>query len=366
MNDRLASWKVPANRFTAVAKVTLRRILSHTAGLTVHGFPGYAIGEPLPTVPQILDGEPPANTAPVRVDTVPGAVSRYSGGGYLVAMVLVTDVTGEPFPELMHRLVLGPAGMARSTYRQPPPDSLLADAAGGHDSEGRAVPGHYHLYPEMSAAGLWTTPSDLARLAIELQRTYAGRSNRIVSELTWKRMLEVQPPAGDEPFGLGFGIRGNGADREFEHGGAVLGFRAQLVAYAERGQGAVIMTNGDQGDRLIEELLASIAAEYGWPGHHPVELTVASLAPEAKQALLGTYQLNVKGFGEGKAVVTLEAGRLELDVNIGGLGKDELLAETDSTFSLRESGVSVGFERKPDGRVVAIVIDGAVRGTKRE
>lgn len=141
VNVKLTSWKVPENRFTATEKVTLRRLLSHNAGLTVHGFPGYEAGTPVPTVVQVLDGIKPANTAAVRVDTFPGAISRYSGGGTTVAMLVTTDVTQKSFPALMKELILGPAGMRHSTYDNPLPDTLAAGAATGTYSDGKLVKG---------------------------------------------------------------------------------------------------------------------------------------------------------------------------------------------------------------------------------
>src|SRR5215471_10327430 len=128
INGYLKSWKVPGNEHTAKSPVTLERLLSHTAGLTVHGLPGYAAGATIPTVPQVLDGAPPANTAPVRVDLDPGTQYRYSGGGYTIAQLAMVDVTGQTFPALMQRLVLGPLGMKESTFDQPLPAALVPAA----------------------------------------------------------------------------------------------------------------------------------------------------------------------------------------------------------------------------------------------
>jgi CubicO group peptidase (beta-lactamase class C family) len=161
VNGKLRSWKVPENEFTKEQKVTLRRILSHSAGLTVHGFPGYAAGEPLPTIVQVLNGEKPANTPPVRVDTVPGTLWRYSGGGYVIMQPLLTDVTGESFPQLLRDLVLQPAGTTHSTFDQPLPKNVSSLAATPYRGDGKPVKGGWHTYPEIAAAGLWTTPSDL-------------------------------------------------------------------------------------------------------------------------------------------------------------------------------------------------------------
>src|SRR5918997_689871 len=139
VNRKLVSWKLPDNEFTSKKKVTLANLLSHTAGLTVHGFPGYAAGEKLPTVPQVLDGAPPANTAPVRVDLEPGTRFRYSGGGTTVAQLLLTDTERKPFPDIARETVLAPLGMTDSTYEQPLPAGRARHAATGHRADGKPV-----------------------------------------------------------------------------------------------------------------------------------------------------------------------------------------------------------------------------------
>ena len=180
VNNKLASWKVPENEFTKGQKVSLRGILSHTAGLTVRGFPGYGVNEEIPTLLQILDGIKPANTEPIRVDMLPNRQWRYSGGGYTAMQQLLIDVAGKPFPDILEEVVLRPIGMEHSTYQQPLPQGLAVSATSAHRN-GRKLEGKWHTYPEMAAAGLWTTPSDLALFAIELQNAIAGKSDKVLS-----------------------------------------------------------------------------------------------------------------------------------------------------------------------------------------
>ena len=156
VNDKLKSWKVPDNEFTQTEKVTLRRLMSHTAGLTVHGFPGYDVDAPLPTIVQILNGEKPANTDPIRVDIVPGTKFRYSGGGVTIEQLLMTDASGKPFPLLLRETVLDKIGMADSSYEQPLPPSRAAATAGGAYWDGKPVHDKWHIYPELAAAGLYS------------------------------------------------------------------------------------------------------------------------------------------------------------------------------------------------------------------
>ncbi|KPJ87302.1 MAG: hypothetical protein AMS18_14790, partial [Gemmatimonas sp. SG8_17] len=247
VNTWLSSWQLPSNELTERRAVTLRGIMSHTAGLTVHGFPGYAMGTSLPTVPQILDGAEPANTSAVRVDKLPGEGFRYSGGGMTIMQLVLTDLTGQQFPTVMRESVLDPLGMTRSTYQQPLPTEWRANAATAHDGDGHPIDGRFHVYPEMAAAGLWTTPTDLARFAIEVQRAHTSGSSKILTHEMVERAL--MPQAGG-PYGLGLSLESEGETLRFGHGGSNEGFRCRMIAYADLGMGAVVMTNGSQGSAL--------------------------------------------------------------------------------------------------------------------
>jgi CubicO group peptidase (beta-lactamase class C family) len=259
VNQELKTWKVPENEFTTSQKVTLRRIMSHTAGLTVHGFPGYDVDAPLPTLVQVLNGEKPANTDPVRVDTVPGTLWRYSGGGVTIEQLLMMDVSGKAFPALMRELVLDKIGMSDSSYEQPLPAARAAMTAGGTHGDGTEVHGRWHVYPEMAAAGLWTTPTDLAKFAIEIALSKQGTSNRILSQKMTNEMLT--PVMND--VGLGFFLDKDNPG-QFGHGGDDDGFQALLTMNAATGNGVAIMVNSDNGSSLANHIVRRIAEEYAW------------------------------------------------------------------------------------------------------
>jgi CubicO group peptidase (beta-lactamase class C family) len=298
VNHYVHSWQLPASQFTREQKVTLRRLLSHNAGLTVWGFPGYEIGTPLPTIQQVLNGEKPANTPPVRNDTFPGARWRYSGGGITIAQLVATEVSGESFPALMRRLVLQPAGMVHSTYENPPPPAYARFAAFGHERPDTPVPGGYHVYPEMAAAGLWTTPSDLARWAIAITRSYNGESSRILSRQMTKQMLtpqvEVGGPAGPVRtyWGLGVQLQGDGDSLHFSHGGRDEGFVANLVMWPKQRRGIVIMTNGVS-SALMDEIQRAFADEYGLGTGTRIDKQLATIDPAGLDSLPGAYRLTL-------------------------------------------------------------------------
>jgi CubicO group peptidase (beta-lactamase class C family) len=349
VNARLRSWRLPGNGLTAKHPVTLRLIMTHAAGTTVHGFPGYAPGKPVPTVPQLLDGAKPANTAAVRVDIEPGTRWRYSGGGTTIMQLLMTDATGEPFPSLMRRLVLAPVGMTASTYEQPLPASRAIEAATGYRANGRAVEGRYHTYPEMAAAGLWTTPTDLARLAIEIQRSLAGTSNKLLSREMTAAMLK----RGVGGHGLGPSVDFEGDSLRFGHGGANEGFRAMWTGFATRGQGAVVMTNSDDGMAIAGDILQAIGREYGWPASAPRMITPLAVASETMRDYAGRYQLPSSEF---QVNIALDDGRLM--ARRPGAVPFELVPTQANVFAPTIDAPPFVFERDSSGAVTTLVVGG--------
>jgi CubicO group peptidase (beta-lactamase class C family) len=260
INSRLKGWKVPPSPYTAEKKVTLRRLLSHTAGLTVSGFPGYQAGKAVPTAVQILDGTSPANTAPVRSFEAPG-VYAYSGGGYVVAQLAIVEAGGKPYPELLDRLVLHPAGMRQSTFVQPLPDALQTRAASGHDAKGAVIPGARNTYPEYAAAGLWTTPADYGRFLISLQDSHAERPHALLRPASAQAMMTPV----DANYGLGLALGRWGGHPYIQHSGGNAGFQCTAFAFLDGSrQGFVIMTNSDVGAVLMSEMQRALAAAYGW------------------------------------------------------------------------------------------------------
>lgn len=339
VNTELTSWKVPASTAAPGATVTLRELLTHTAGFTVHGFPGYAVGEPVPTLLQVLDGEKPANTPAIRLMSVPGAVWNYSGGGYTVMLQLVLDATKEPFPKLMRDTVLGPIGMTHSTYEQPLPAEMQGNTATPYAANGTAIPGGAHTYPEMTAAGLWTTAGDLARYIIENQESLQGKANHVLS----REMTEQMMTPGKGNWGLGVEIGGAKDNPYFSHGGVNEGFEALFVGYEKNGEGAAVMTNAQGGSRLAEEVMRGIAVAYDWPDYrdvHPKVRTVVKVDPSILTKYVGTYD-RTEVTPSVKVVITLEDGRLMMQ----GMGQDKsaLFAESERKFFLKGEDVEVSF-----------------------
>ena len=344
INKHLKSWKLPENHFTAKQKVTLAHLLSHTGGLTVSGFRGYAAGEDVPTVLQVLDGATPANSDPVRVDIPVGSQWRYAGGGYTIVQLAIQDVTKKPFADALRELVLDPLGMSHSTFVQPLPADLRAKAATGYRPTGEPISGRSHTYPEQAAAGLWTTPEDLARFAMAVQQTAAGTSTRpIMTRELAARMLK---PVMDD-YGLGVGLIGAGPAAMFSHGGSNEGFRCQFIALKERASGVAVMTNSDRGGAIMQEIIRAVAQEYQWPALAPIVRTVGTADPSTYKDFAGRYEVPTRSPA---VVVTIEADGGKLFRGAGPT-RVELLPEAPSTFFATDSDLRIEFVRDASGRV---------------
>jgi CubicO group peptidase (beta-lactamase class C family) len=262
INGILKSWKLPTGDFTRDRPVTPRSLLSHTSGLgDGFGFPGYHPSAPLPTLVQILDGLKPSNVGPVRMERPPLTAMKYSGGGVTVMQLAMTDVIGKPFPAILQEYVLGPIGMSHSAYEQPLSPARDRHAARAHDNAGNAMDAKWHVYPELEAAGLWTTPTDLATFAIEVEQTLRGQPGRVLSRAMIQEMVN---PVGVGDYGVGLAIFKRGEGWYFGHGGGNWGFRCNLIAHKIKGYGAAIMTNGDNGGPVMREIEARVAAAFKW------------------------------------------------------------------------------------------------------
>jgi len=262
INTILKSWKLAGSPFGGGDPVTPYTLMSHTSGTgDGFGFPGYEPGAPLPTIPQILNGEKPSNRGPVLLVRPALRAMQYSGGAVMIEQLALTDAVGKPFPEVMRRWVLEPIGMTDSTFEQPLPKALEVRAARAHGKAGESMGVRWHVYPELAAAGLWTTPTDLAKFAAELQKTLAGKSTLVLNQTSARQMVT---PVGVGDFAVGLSLKHYGEGWYFEHGGGNWGFRCRLVGHVAKGYGVAIMTNGDGGGVMTEDLLNRVADAYGW------------------------------------------------------------------------------------------------------
>jgi CubicO group peptidase (beta-lactamase class C family) len=355
VNDYLTTWKIPDNEFSADSAVTLRHLLTHSAGLTVWGFPGYrkdedfAPGQPVATNVQVLDGE--GNTDPVRLYKEPGISWQYSGGGYTVMEQLLEDIEGQSFPLIAQERVLGPAHMTLSTYEHPLPRARWQEAAHAYDAEGTLIEGGWHNYPEQAAAGLWTTPSDLAALSAHLLGILDGSvTDGIISRPLLEEMLTPNQGGaeGYQNWGLGFALSAPDDAARFGHGGSNAGFKANWQVFRDGRSGYAIMTNGDRGSALAGEIARGIARVYNLPGPHPETRTRVEVSDAVLDGIVGEYWLQ----GEPEFTLTAERGDDgALNLVVPGQGTMVFYPMSDDEwFDMADGGV-LTFERDEDGNV---------------
>ncbi|WP_233080942.1 serine hydrolase domain-containing protein [Rheinheimera soli] len=344
VNNQLKSWKLPDNQFTKEHKVSLRQLLNHSGGVNVHGFHGYTDKQTAPNLLAVLNGDAPANSAAVRVEAIPGTQWSYSGGGYSIIQLMMMEASKQDFPQLLEDIVLAPLDMQHSRFAARLPKEDRNNAAAGHNGSGAAIPGLWHQYPELAAAGMWSTATDLAKIMIEVQKSEAGTSDKILSSQMTKTMLT----RGLGETGLGFFVEQQQDRTSFSHSGGNEGFRTLLFGYTKTGQGAVVLTNSDNGRALIQEIFASIAAEYNWPDFKVVQKSTVSPDATLNKKLAGEYLLLNQ-----PAHVFAEADRLYLQSNLLSSNRLELHREADSSFFLTVSDTTVRFEtdtkNKPTG-----------------
>jgi CubicO group peptidase (beta-lactamase class C family) len=351
VNDALRSWHLPDAEIAHGKPVTIRELLSHTAGVSVSGFLGFAIGDSIPTVPQILDGVPPAHNPPVRVVAEPGKAWSYSGGGYTILQQLVADVTGRPFATVLADGVLAPAKMSSSTFDQPLPVTRREASAFGHLGDGKPIEGGSHVFPQLAAAGLWTTPTDLARFVMAVQRATREDGGLLPRSLA-KEM--ITPGLGN--WGLGLLVTGAGDSEIFTHNGANEGFRGVFFGFVNKGDGVVVMTNSDGGAFVADEVVRAVATEYGWPGFAPREVVPVSVDSTILRSWAGQYAR-----GPVRLIITRDGERMYARVPGGQLPTTEaleLIPVAPDRFITVDGRLTARVVAGPDGQVAGVEVAG--------
>ncbi len=344
VNQALRSWKIPESELTVKNKVTLRGLLSHSAGLAPLEFRGYFPSEPLPALLQILDGEQPANSPAVYLQAEPFARVVYSEAGYAILQQMLVDLREKPFPEIMQETVLTPLGMSNSSFEYPLPPGLREMAVTGHLREGQPLEEKWHIYPEMAASGLWSTPSDLALFAIEVMKTALGERYGIISPALAREMLTPQKAN----MGLGFRIEDTDDNLNFHLWGSNEGFECFMVAYPVRGEGAVVMTNSANGSYLIDEILRGVSAVYEWPHFKPEVKPLYRLDPSIYAQYVGKYEVNPD------YILEVDHEDYYLVITPSGQAPTRFYVQSSTVFFSTDPHIIIRFERDADRGVTAL------------
>jgi CubicO group peptidase (beta-lactamase class C family) len=347
VNNYLQSWKLPADSLTKDQRVTIARLLSHTAGLSVHGFRGYSMGDSIPTDNEILDGKSPSNSAAVRLIYVPGTKYQYSGGGTMVTKKIIIDNTGLPYDKYMDQFVLKPLGMTHSSFTQPAPANILPQLASAYNMTA-PVPGKFNIYPEQAPDGLWTTPEDLGRFICETQNSLTGKSNKVLSkEMTTTMLTPVMEKYGAA---LGVFIDERGGQKYFRHGGSNNGFKCEYIASMENGNGVVVMTNSDEYS-IIPEIINSVATVYEWKDFYkPVVKKVVHPDTSKLKDYVGEYKLK-------NMTIRFRLDGEHLYINQQNSPYNRVFFESDDTFFIYMAPNSTAsFVRNEQGKVTHLSI----------
>ena len=346
INNYLKSWQFPYDTISHGKKITVANLLSHTAGLTVHGFPGYYYGQKFPTIVQILDGSKPANTSPVRSMFEPGLRFEYSGGGTMISELIQMDMTGKRYDQYIQDAVFSPLGMSNSFFTQPPPASKKALLATAYGGDGKSIKGGHPILIEQAAGGLWTTPSDLAKFVIDVQLSAQGKSNKVLNTATTQLMLT---PYIDERSALGVFIDNRNGTKYFQHDASNQGFSGQYYASLEEGKGVVIFINSDAGFVVVNQLLNSVARVYKWKGIGDQQGSVVKETIDLPAATTKNYTGLYREQKGGMAVITEKDGSLWY--RAGGGNQWKMYFVSPTVFFNMESTTEKNFYSNPDGTI---------------
>lgn len=353
VNYYLKEWQVPESKFTKTEKVTLEKLLTHTAGMTVHGFPGYQQADEFPEIIDVLNGN--GNTAKILVDTIPGSIWRYSGGGYTVMEKVVEDVSGMSLDEYMTKNILIPIGMKNSTFQQPITKEWQNNISAAYDGNGVIIKGLWNNYPEQAAAGLWTTASDLALYCIEIQEINQGKEDGVLTRKTVDKMLTKHK----NDWGLGPSLQNQKDSLIFGHGGKNAGFTNDMKAYAYQGNAIVVMTNADNGGKLISEIQNAVSKHYNWSISQPKTIEIIKLSDIELKQYAGKYELKTQN-------ITLEVQFKENQLFLTNtpIGNLYLVPLTNTKFMDLESGAVIEF--LVDGKVNGFMVNNIFKFVKIE
>jgi len=283
VKNHLKSWQLDDGN-----TITLRQLLSHTAGVNNASYQGYEQSDELPSLLNILNGTPKSER--VRLISAKGQY-KYSGGGYMILQQLIEDITKQTYSEYMSSELFAKFGVKQSHF-DVVEYSKEQNIAKGHGFSGDVYPNGWLNYPQKSVAGLWSTPSDLANLLAVYMKAYQGIDNTLLSMGSAKEMTKA---IGAE-MGLGFGVHGEGINLHIDHGGWNIGYRAYMTAFPERGDAVVVMANSNNSHRLIEEIMRSVSSQLGWDAYKSKVLDLVNWDKSRLKSFAGIYKMELAGF----------------------------------------------------------------------
>lgn len=347
VNSLLKNWQLPYDLSIADQRITLRQLLSHTAGLSIHGFYGYKKPHELPDIIQILEGQKPAISKPVVPIMAPGQEFKYSGGGTTLSQLVLMDITNAAYEQYLASKIFQPLGLENAFYSIELDKYQDQEMAHGHVGKGKPFKNKYNYYPESAAAGLWITPTDLAILLIDLQKSLNGKAGKVLSVAKAQEM--ITPPIEHSISALGMFIEKKKEEIYLQHSGSNRGFRGKYIIGAHNGKGVVVMVN-DSKTQIIDEIIHSVSRVYDWPGFEPVAVADISFSQKAIQAFSGTYQNK-------KRALTVSYKSDAFVISEKGKWASELIPLSENSFLLKDINpqTTIEFVADASGEVVKLI-----------
>jgi CubicO group peptidase (beta-lactamase class C family) len=349
VNLKLNGWKIPESKLTEKEKVTLRRLISHNAGIKNDLWNSYLPDDTVPTIHQLLAGKEPSTDPETSVIYEPGSQTKYSNPGYSIIQKLLMDVTRQEFDQVIDQLVLKPTGMENSSFKQPIPNNLMQRKAIGYTSDLEPYP--YRLFPYQAAGGIWTTPTDLSKFMIALLNDYHEGTNTLVSKETMQSIFKKYIDR------YVFSFWNWGEDVVFMHYGSNQGFNCIMYGSVLKKQGIVVMTNSDNSFGFFDYIQRAVNDEYQWEYVKPeildpVEPNTAWIDP-----FLGEYQ-----WRDSKVVFSTSNDSLLLKIE----GEKYVLTQAgERVFVLPEKPIKITFPESADQKITFWESDGYPYRMKR-
>lgn len=354
INQYLTSWKFNYdNSIVKGRKITLAQLLSHSAGLNVHGFGyrGYELTDTLPRISEILDGKKPAHSPRIVSVSEPGKKYEYSGGGTMVSQQVLMDITGQPYDAYLYQHVLLPLNMTGSFFTQPPPPEKISLLASGYSvaTGHQRLPNKFPVQPEQAAAGLWTTAGDLANMVVNLQRALRGDAHTFLNRSTVDLMLT---PYNDQEATMGFFITHVNGEPYFQHDAGNPGFSGKFIGSLSHGNGLVVLINSDDGQDFMEELTRTVASVYHWHGYDTLakeeKIQSVEISNAQRDQIVGIYESN-------RNIVVIDTINQALHYRAAGRAMPMYFRDKN-TFVTLESANEMKFQYDKTGAVTEMVV----------
>ncbi len=301
VNKYLKRWKLAENSYTKEVPVTFRHLLSHTAGTTQHGFADFYKGDQVPTLLESLQGKLPRYNAPVQVTSLPGTNWSYSGGGYSVAQMAVEDHLGKSLAALAEEYLFRPLGMEHTTMYQDGHPKFLRNVAKVHNQQGEIIKTGIPICPQTAASAMWSTPVDMAKFLIELQRALAGKPTQVISSAVAKKVTAVQTTRTVGGWSMGWERYHRLGNRSwFSHGGANTGTGGHIYATMEDGNGIAFFGNGPNNIRIpvLDKLRNSIILAHDWKQPNPYSARAKEIDATTGKKSRGLVSITFSGVNE--------------------------------------------------------------------